>query len=109
MPSLNEILSRKFDENSDPFDNSVVRCGETHKGQLYACTEPREFGVWPRDNNEYEKYEHPITGSVHWLLKTRIANDVDDFHGCWGDSELCDDRYSFTQFPWRGGDREHHR
>ena len=33
---LNEILSRNFDENSDPFGDSVVRCGETAEEET-AC------------------------------------------------------------------------
>ena len=101
---LNEILSRKFDENSDPFGDSVVRCGESVDGKKYECTVPNEQGVWPLDKDS-EYFDYVIPGSslpAGKGLVVAIANDVDDFHGCWGDLSLCYDRYSHNQFPWRG-------
>ncbi|MCQ1057133.1 prepilin-type N-terminal cleavage/methylation domain-containing protein [Photobacterium sp. ZSDE20] len=101
---LNEILSRKFDENTDPFGDSVVRCGETHEGIAYTCSEPNEQGVWPIDKAS-EYFDYVVPGSslpAGKGLVVAIANDVDDFHGCWGDLSLCYDRYSDSQFPWRG-------
>ncbi|PSU32771.1 type IV pilus modification PilV family protein [Photobacterium lutimaris] len=101
---LNEILSRKFDEHSDPFGDSVVRCGETHEGTTYTCSEPDENGVWPIDKAS-EYFDYVVPGSslpAGKGLVVAIANDVDDFHGCWGDLSLCYDRYSHNQFPWRG-------
>lgn len=101
---LNELLSRKFDENSDPFGDSVVRCGETVDGKKHECTVPNEHGVWPLDKDS-EYFDYVIPGSslpAGKGLVVAIANDVDDFHGCWGDLSLCYDRYSHNQFPWRG-------
>lgn len=101
---LNEILSRQFDEKSDPFGDSVVRCGETSEGNTYACSEPNEQGVWPLDK-ESEYFDYVVPGSslpAGKGLVVAIANDVDDFHGCWGDLSLCYERYNHNLFPWRG-------
>ncbi|MGF1725771.1 type IV pilus modification PilV family protein [Photobacterium nomapromontoriensis] len=104
---LNAILARKFDEQSDPFGDSVVRCGE--KG-ANPCTTPEASGRWPRDkvdaqgnSIEYFKYLDPQTNKqLGWGLVPGVANDVDDFHGCWGDFSLCGQRYNSQHYPWRG-------
>ncbi|MGF1733099.1 type IV pilus modification PilV family protein [Photobacterium kasasachensis] len=104
---LNEVLSRKFDEYSDPFGDSAVRCGEAG---AQPCTIPENSGSWPRDDvqqdgtsKEYFAYVDPISGDrLGWGLMVSAADDVDDFHGCWGDFSLCGKRYSSNQFPWRG-------
>ncbi|AJR07375.1 prepilin-type cleavage/methylation domain-containing protein [Photobacterium gaetbulicola] len=101
---LNEILSRQFDEYSDPFGDSVVRCGETHEEKTYTCSEPNENGVWPIDK-ESEYFDYVLPGSslpAGKGLVVAIANDVDDFHGCWGDLSLCHERYNHNRLPWRG-------
>lgn len=104
---LNEVLSRKFDESSDPFGDSVVRCGETG---AQACTQPETSGSWPRDeqqddgtSKEYFEYVDPVNGNrLGRGLMVSAADDVDDFHGCWGELSLCGKRYSSNQYPWRG-------
>lgn len=105
---LNEILSRKFDEQSDPNNDSVLRCGEAGAA---ACTEPEASGRWPRDDvqvedgtsPEYFKYEEPGSQKLlGWGLRIPAADDVDDFHGCWGEFTLCSQRYGSNAYPWRG-------
>lgn len=102
---LNEILSRKFDENSDPFGDSKVRCDEEGpEGKSYHCTKPDGDGIWPLDK-ESEYFDYVVPGGslpAGKGLVVAVANDVDDFHGCWGDLSLCYDRYSHNQLPWRG-------
>ncbi|QUJ67141.1 prepilin-type N-terminal cleavage/methylation domain-containing protein [Photobacterium sp. GJ3] len=70
--ALNEILARKFDEHSDPFNDSVIRCGESG----YTCSEPDALG---RDTGESNGTE----------LNVAAADDVDDFIGCWGSAAQC--------------------
>lgn len=104
---LNDILARNFDEQSDPFGDSAVRCNEQGAA---ACTKPETSGRWPRDkvdaqgnSVEYFKYIDPTTGNqLGWGLVPSVANDVDDFHGCWGDFTLCGQRYDSQRYPWRG-------
>ncbi|MDX1303797.1 prepilin-type N-terminal cleavage/methylation domain-containing protein [Photobacterium sp.] len=70
---LNEILSRKFDEESDPNGDSVIRCGETGAND---CTTSNKLGP----------EESELTGT---LLNVALANDIDDFKGCWGTVAQC--------------------
>ncbi|PSW10218.1 prepilin-type cleavage/methylation domain-containing protein [Photobacterium sanctipauli] len=110
---LNEILSRKFDEHSDPFGDSLIRCGETVRilGVDYYqdCSQPIIAGNnyrWPEDDPaEYYDYVDPLSGNTLGRgLKVEMANDVDDFHGCWGDLTLCNERNFGNRgtYPWRG-------
>lgn len=107
---LNEILSRKFDEHSDPHNDSVLRCGEAEDA---VCTkpDPEKPGYWPRDNvdsdsdksPEYFAYTDPVDDKQKgWGLRVPAADDVDDFHGCWGEFTLCGQRYGSNAYPWRG-------
>ncbi|KDM92797.1 prepilin-type N-terminal cleavage/methylation domain-containing protein [Photobacterium galatheae] len=70
--AMNEILARKFDEQSDPFNDSVIRCGETG----YPCSSPVSLGG---DSGEVNS----------GLLNVGMADDVDDFIGCWGTAAQC--------------------
>ncbi|MGF1700073.1 type II secretion system GspH family protein [Photobacterium makurazakiensis] len=110
---LNEILSRKFDEHSDPFNDSRIRCGESVLIQgvefYQECSQPIIAGSgfrWPEDDiSEYYDYVDPVSGNLLGRgLRVEIANDVDDFHGCWGDLALCRERNfgENSTFPWRG-------
>jgi MSHA pilin protein MshD len=85
---LNEILSRKFDSKSDPNGDSVVRCGEVNlrTGDMVTCTPARPEGSLGADDNE-------LTGDG--LLKITLADDVDDFIGCWGNKAQCNN----SSFP----------
>lgn len=78
---LNEVLSRKFDEASDPFNDSVIRCGE----ESYVCTAPDSLGADAGEVNS-------------GLLNVGAADDVDDFIGCWGSVAQCND----SSLPRRG-------
>jgi MSHA pilin protein MshD len=84
---LNEILSRKFDSKSDPNGDSVVRCGEVNpkeKPELKVdCTVPN---LLKAEGNE-------LTGAG--LLNLTLADDVDDFIGCWGTEAQCNN----SSFP----------
>ena len=75
---LNEILARKFDGASDPDGDSVVRCGETNPrtGLDVACTAAGSLGAESSDLDNGE-------------LKVALADDVDDFIGCWGSAAQC--------------------
>ncbi|GHA54539.1 prepilin-type N-terminal cleavage/methylation domain-containing protein [Photobacterium aphoticum] len=102
---LNEILARQFDEFSDPHGDSRVRCGEIDKdGQRVICSQPAENGVWPKDHAmEYFEYRDPMSDhALGYGLVPMVANDVDDFHGCWGDLALCQQRDDAHRYPWRG-------
>jgi MSHA pilin protein MshD len=83
---LNEILSRKFDSQSDPNGDSVVRCGEENSqtGKMEACTAQNSLGA---EGDE-------LAGGG--LLKITLADDVDDFIGCWGTEAQCNNS-SFTR------------
>ncbi|WP_330961428.1 type IV pilus modification PilV family protein [Photobacterium sp. 53610] len=70
--AMNEILARKFDEQSDPFNDSVIRCGEAG----YTCTPPDLLGG-------------DVSELISNLLNVGAADDVDDFTGCWGTSAQC--------------------
>ncbi|MEJ2763891.1 prepilin-type N-terminal cleavage/methylation domain-containing protein [Photobacterium sp. MCCC 1A19761] len=104
---LNEILSRKFDEQSDPNNDSVLRCGEAG---AVACSVPEDSGRWLRDDvaadgtsPEYFAYLDPVNDTQKgWGLRVPAADDVDDFHGCWGEFTLCGQRYGSNAYPWRG-------
>lgn len=78
---LNEVLSRKFDEASDPFNDSVIRCGE----EVYVCSAPDNLGADVGEVNS-------------GLLNVGAADDVDDFIGCWGSVTQCDG----SSLPRRG-------
>lgn len=68
---MTDILSRQFDENSDP-NGGEYRCGEVIPGVLIpSCTLSVNLG---RDGVE---------------SNSTTFNDVDDFIGCWGESEQC--------------------
>lgn len=68
---MTDILSRQFDENSDP-NGGKYRCGEVIPGVLIpSCTSSENLG---RDGVE---------------SNSTAFNDVDDFIGCWGESEQC--------------------
>lgn len=98
---LNETLSRKFDEHSDPNNDSRLRCGEEG---AQVCTQPNKTNKsWPEDKpQEYITVIDPIDDSRVKRLDVAVANDVDDFHGCWGERKLCRERYGSTDYPWRG-------
>ncbi|MCW8330427.1 prepilin-type N-terminal cleavage/methylation domain-containing protein [Photobacterium sp. SDRW27] len=82
---LNEILSRQFDSASDPNGDSVVRCGETNpRTELVVdCTVANSLGGESRE----------VTGG---LLNIALADDVDDFIGCWGTQAQCN-KSDFTR------------
>ncbi|WP_046220612.1 type IV pilus modification PilV family protein [Photobacterium halotolerans] len=69
---LNEVLSRKFDEASDPFNDSVIRCGEDG----FVCSAPGNLGADVGEVNS-------------GFLNVGAADDVDDFIGCWGSVTQC--------------------
>ncbi|MGF1886550.1 prepilin-type N-terminal cleavage/methylation domain-containing protein [Photobacterium profundum] len=94
---LNEILSRKFDENSDPNGDSVLRCGELELGAK-ECTLESNFG--PKSDEIYWVIDPDNGNRPTTRLNVSLANDVDDFDGCWGDKPLCDSRYK--KQDWRG-------
>lgn len=75
---LNELLARKFDSASDPNGDSVVRCGETNPrtGLAVDCTAASSLGA---ASNELDD----------GLLRVTVADDVDDFIGCWGTGAQC--------------------
>lgn len=81
---LNEILSRKFDSASDPNGDSVVRCGEENPRTelMVVCTAHDSLGA---ESNE-------LTDN---LLNITLADDVDDFIGCWGTKAECNN----SSFP----------
>lgn len=79
---FNEILSRQFDEHSNPNGDTVYRCNETtSKGVDNKCTLETRFGP----DNSLE------------ASNSALANDVDDFIGCWGDTEQCPDNYIYSE------------
>ena len=68
---MTDILSRQFDEHSDP-NGGQYRCGETLSGLVIPnCTATADLG---RDIGE---------------TSAEIFNDVDDFIGCWGEAVQC--------------------
>lgn len=70
---ITDILARQFDEQSDP-NGGVYRCGEVIAPS--SCTSVMNLG---RDGaTEKDVNTHSM-----------LFNDVDDFIGCWGDSERC--------------------
>ncbi|MZG57099.1 type IV pilus modification PilV family protein [Photobacterium lucens] len=78
---FNEILARQFDEKSDPNGDSVYRCGENDaEGTLIECTATDRFGP-----------DSPQEAS-----NSAFSNDVDDFIGCWGNTEQCPDSYIYS-------------
>ncbi|KJF94358.1 type IV pilus modification PilV family protein [Photobacterium angustum] len=78
---FNEILARQFDQNSNPNGDSVYRCGEDDaKGNSNPCTLPARLG--PDDLLE--------------ATNPAMANDVDDFIGCWGDTTQCPNTYTYN-------------
>lgn len=78
---FNEILARQFDQNSNPNGDSVYRCGEDDaKGNPNPCTLPARLG--PDDLLE--------------ATNPAMANDVDDFIGCWGDTTQCPNTYTYN-------------
>lgn len=69
---MTDILSRQFDEHSDP-NGGQYRCGETISGVIIPdCTLIADLG------SDGSGETNAIT-----------FNDVDDFIGCWGDSDTC--------------------
>lgn len=70
---MTDILSRQFDEHSDP-NGGAYRCGEVAAPD--ACSSPNELG---RDT----------IAEKNTTSHSAIFNDVDDFIGCWGESEAC--------------------
>ncbi|MGF1685804.1 prepilin-type N-terminal cleavage/methylation domain-containing protein [Photobacterium japonica] len=102
---LNEMLARQFDEFSDPYGDSRVRCGEVGQDdKIVTCSVPEANGVWPKDHAmEYFEYRDPNSNlPLGYGLVPSVANDVDDFHGCWGELSLCQQRDDATRYPWRG-------
>ncbi|KXI23230.1 type IV pilus modification PilV family protein [Photobacterium sanguinicancri] len=95
---LNEILSRKFDHNSEPVRDVHLRCGESG----IACTVPDVVtGRWPEDDPlEYTDIVDANGDVIGKRLNVEFADDVDDFHGCWGDAKLCRQRY--LSYQWQG-------
>lgn len=68
---MTDILSRQFDEHSDP-NGGQYRCGETLLGLVIPnCTATADLG---RDIGE---------------TSADTFNDVDDFIGCWGEAAQC--------------------
>lgn len=66
---MTDILSRQFDEHSDP-SGGQYRCGEKdNDDKLITCTE--------------------TLGREEIDLTSFSFNDVDDFIGCWGDLSIC--------------------
>ncbi|MCG3862835.1 MULTISPECIES: type II secretion system protein [unclassified Photobacterium] len=77
---FNEILARQFDQKSDPYGDSVYRCGEnTAQDKENPCTLALRFGP----------------DSLDEATKPEYSNDVDDFIGCWGDSKQCPEPYKY--------------
>lgn len=77
---FNEILARHYDQQSDPYGNSVYRCDEKNADdQPNPCT---VAALWGPDT------ESEATDS-------QFANDVDDFIGCWGNQTQCPNVYVF--------------
>lgn len=69
---MTDILSRQFDEHSDP-NGGQYRCGEIISGFIIPdCTLIDDLGV-------------DGSGETNAIA----FNDVDDFIGCWGDSDTC--------------------
>lgn len=66
---MTDMLSRQFDENSDP-NGGRYRCGENNAHHEFI----RCSVALGRDGNE---------------TKALTFNDVDDFIGCWGEASLC--------------------
>ena len=79
---ITDILSRQFDEHSDP-NGGAYRCGEAIAPE--SCTASNDLG---RD------------GSVeqNTMSRSAIFNDVDDFIGCWGESAHCSSNI-LTNYP----------
>ncbi|KJG36999.1 pili assembly chaperone [Photobacterium angustum] len=78
---FNEILARQFDQNSNPNGDSVYRCDEENaQGNRNPCTLPARLG--PDDLLE--------------ATNSAMANDVDDFIGCWGDTTQCPNPYTYN-------------
>lgn len=82
---LNEILPRKFDHRSDPLGDSVFRCNEEVVVGVLAspnpCTPANQLGPEGAESTSIQ-----------------LADDVDDFIGCWGDKALCQG----NTFDYRG-------
>lgn len=69
---MTDILSRQFDENSDP-NGGQYRCGEIISGVIIPdCTLIADLGA-------------DSSGETNAIA----FNDVDDFIGCWGESDTC--------------------
>ena len=78
---FNEILARQFDQNSNLNGDSVYRCDEKNaQGKSNPCTLPARLG--PDDLLE--------------ATNPAMANDVDDFIGCWGDTTQCPNTYTYN-------------
>jgi MSHA pilin protein MshD len=70
---MTDILSRQFDQHSDP-NGGLYRCGEKNESNiLIPCSV-----TLGRDGDEQNV-----------SVNTSAFNDVDDFIGCWGKAELC--------------------
>lgn len=66
---MTDILSRQFDESSDP-NGGQYRCGENDKdNNLITCS--------------------VNLGKEEVGLTSILFNDVDDFIGCWGELSIC--------------------
>ena len=78
---MTDILSRQFDENSDP-NGGFYRCGENDvDGNLRPCS-----SVLKREES----------ATTH----ADLFNDVDDFIGCWGSNADCNSLASTaTRYP----------
>ncbi|PSV26683.1 prepilin-type N-terminal cleavage/methylation domain-containing protein [Photobacterium sp. GB-56] len=77
---FNEILARQFDQNSNPNGDSVYRCEDDAKGNPNPCTLPARLGP-----DDFLEATNPA-----------MANDVDDFIGCWGDTTQCPNPYTYN-------------
>ncbi|KJG01153.1 type IV pilus modification PilV family protein [Photobacterium angustum] len=79
---FNEILARQFDQHSDPNGDSVYRCDEKKAKDIFisSCTFATRLG--PDDPLE--------------AANPAMANDVDDFIGCWGDTTQCPNPYTYN-------------
>ncbi|WP_284633943.1 type IV pilus modification PilV family protein [Photobacterium damselae] len=69
---FNEILSRQFDQNSDPLGDSVYRCGEAYPSAVSGAMTTNLCSKVLGPDDELEK------------AQPQYSNDVDDFIGCWG-------------------------
>ncbi|WP_158135367.1 type IV pilus modification PilV family protein [Photobacterium damselae] len=75
---FNEILSRQFDQNSDPLGDSVYRCGEAYPSAVSDAMTTNLCAKELGPDDELEK-DQP-----------QYSNDVDDFIGCWGVLSQCE-------------------